>query len=259
MPIVRQAVTRLFGRFPATHLNPDEAVALGAGVQAGLRARDVDLREVVLTDVCPYSLGVDTGEKMPDGSIRSGLFTPIIERNTIVPASRIRRFFNLADGQADVKFGVYQGEARFVSDNILLGTVRVPIPPGPAGTIAVDCRFTYDINGLLEVDVLVPGTGERRELVIHDSDSSVKPEELAARRQALAALKVHPRDMDANRAVLARLQRCYEEALGADREQIGHVIVQFEAVLEHQDPREIEQARAKVTELLDRRDGGNYL
>ena len=74
MPIVRRTVTRMFGRFPATELNPDEAVAIGAAIQAGLKARDVALKEVVLTDVCPYTLGVDIGEHRPDGSLRGDIF-----------------------------------------------------------------------------------------------------------------------------------------------------------------------------------------
>src|SRR6202041_3178617 len=111
MPIVRRAVTRMFGRFPATDLNPDEAVALGAAVQAGLKARDAALKEVVMTDVCPYTLGVGVGERRPDGTIRSGIFAPIIERNTVVPTSRFKTFSTVEAGQRTVRFNVYQGEA----------------------------------------------------------------------------------------------------------------------------------------------------
>ena len=116
MPVVRKAVTRMFGRFPHTQINPDEAVALGAAVQAGLMARDVNLKEVVLTDVCPYSLGVNTTERMPNGSLRSGIFAPIIERNTLIPASRERPFSPLDDQQTQVIFQIYQGESRNCSD-----------------------------------------------------------------------------------------------------------------------------------------------
>jgi len=148
MPIVRRAVTKMFGRFPAAHINPDEAVALGAAVQAGLKARDAGLREVVLTDVCPYSLGVDTSERTATG-LRSGIFAPIIERNTLIPASRERSFSPVDDQQTKVTFTVYQGESRNVNDNIALGNVSIPVPPGNASQTQVNVRFSYDINGLL--------------------------------------------------------------------------------------------------------------
>ena len=100
-------------------------------MQAGLKARDAALNEVVLTDVCPYSLGVDVGEHGPNGQIRTGLFSPIIERNTTIPASRVESFRTLRSGQRQIEFGVYQGEARWVAENIKLGDVMIPIPARP--------------------------------------------------------------------------------------------------------------------------------
>jgi len=91
MPLIRRAVTRMFGRFPSASVNPDEAVAYGAAVQAALMTRNAALNEVVMTDVCPYSLGVDTAEGQAGGPLVSGVFAPIIERNTTIPASRERR------------------------------------------------------------------------------------------------------------------------------------------------------------------------
>ena len=92
MPVVRRLATTMFGRFPAIDFNPDEVVALGAAVQAGLKAKDAALREVVMTDVCPYSLGVAVSKRMPDGSTIQGHFDPVIERNTTVPVSRVNNY-----------------------------------------------------------------------------------------------------------------------------------------------------------------------
>ncbi len=259
MPLVRQTVTRMFGRFPATQLNPDEIVALGAAVQAGLKMRDVALKEVVLTDVCPYTLGVDTAERRPDGSIRDGVYSPIIERNTVIPASRSKTFVTMADRQTAVRFNIYQGEARQVRDNVHLGTIEVPVPPRPAHEVSVECRFTYDINGLLEVDLHVPSTGDMRQLIIIGDDSESDPEALAKRRAALAALKVHPRELAENLAVLARASRCYEQFLGPQRELIGHWLAEFESVLERQNPRDIEAARKNLHERLDQIEGERFL
>ncbi|MGZ6015135.1 MAG: Hsp70 family protein, partial [Phenylobacterium sp.] len=171
MPVVRKAVTRMFGRFPSNAVNPDEAVAIGAAIQAGLKARDSDLKEVVLTDVCPYSLGVGVAERLPDGSLRHGVFSPIIERNTVIPASRIHSYSTIENYQRVIDLQICQGESRRIADNILLGRVRTQVPPAPAGEIEVLVRFTYDINGLLEVDVEVPSTGDRQQLLIVDDDT----------------------------------------------------------------------------------------
>ena len=259
MPIVRRAVTKMFGRFPDSRLNPDEAVALGAAVQAGLKERDAALNEIVLTDVCPYTLGVEVSEVVPGVGLRGGLFAPLIERNTIVPASRSKQFSTLTDGQSFVQINVYQGEARQVGDNIKLGELKVPVPPKRAGEVSLDCRFSYDVSGLLEIDVHVPLTDERHQLVILDDEEGMKREEVQQRRERLAALKVHPREQDANRAALSRAARCYEESLGDRRELVGRWMSQFEAVLERQDPREIETARDAFMKALDGVDGEVFL
>ena len=258
MPIVRKAVTRMFGRFPAASVNPDEAVALGAAVQAGLKARDASLKEVVLTDVCPYSLGVDTAERTVTG-LRTGIFAPIIERNTLIPASREKPFSPIDDKQTEVKFTIYQGESRNVTDNIALGSVSIPVPPGRASQTQVNVRFTYDINGLLEVDVHIPQTGQRRELVITDDETRIAPEEIKRRREALAGLKVHPREDAANLALIARAERLYEQSLGEKREFIARCLSQFAEIVDGQDPRAIEQARTKISKALDSLDGETFL
>jgi molecular chaperone HscC len=252
MPLVRRAVTRMFDRFPS------HAVALGAAVQAGLKARDAALREVAVTDVCPYSLGVDIAERLDNGNIRNGLFAPIIERNIAVPASRVESFGTMQNGQTVVEFGIYQGESRYVSDNINLGKISVPVPPRPAGEVQIECRFTYDINGLIEVDVHVPLTGERRQLVIVDEDGPTGAD-LEKQRKALEKLKVHPREGDANRAALARANRCYENFLGDKRALVGQLISQFETVLDAQDARHIDRARTELTQALDRLEGETFL
>jgi molecular chaperone HscC len=259
MPLVRKAVTRMFGRFAATQVNPDEAVALGAAVQAGLKARDAALGEVVLTDVCPYTLGVDTAEHLPRGGYRENVFAPIIERNTVIPASRERSFSPMSDRQRSVAFKIFQGESPDCRDNVELGKIEVPVPAGKASETAVNVRFTYDINGLLEVDVVVPQTGQRRQLVIMDNESPMDPAALAARRDELAKLKVHPRDDDANVALIARATRCYEDSLGMQREQVAHLMSQFHSVLESQDPRAIAQAREDLIAALDAIEGQTFL
>jgi molecular chaperone HscC len=259
MPVVRRAVARMFGRFPSGGPNPDEAIAIGAAIQAGLKARDIHLKDIVMTDVCPYTLGVGTGERRPDGTVREGLFEPVIERNTVIPASRSKYFSPLSDQQRRVHFKVYQGESRLVDENVELGEISIPVPPGKARSVRIDVRFSYDVNGLLEVDIAVPETGETRQLLIIDRDNDMPPDQLAAMREALAKLKVHPRETEANRAAMARAGRCFETSLGDQRAAVAQWISRFEQVLDQQDPRTIEEGRQELLRLLDELEGESYL
>jgi molecular chaperone HscC len=109
MPIVRQMATRMFGRFPRSELNPDEVVALGAGVQAGLIAQACALDDIVLTDVMPYSLGIEVSRRNGD-KIDTGYFLPIIERNAFVPVSVMKTVSTLFDNQQYLEIEVYQGK-----------------------------------------------------------------------------------------------------------------------------------------------------
>lgn len=258
MPLVRKTVTRMFGRFPSHAVDPDEAVARGAAIQAGLKARDAALSEVVLTDVCPYSMGVEISEQRAPGTITAGVFSPILTRNSVVPISREQPYFAIHDRQAIVELRIYQGESRWVRDNVFLGTLEVPVPLGRASQIPVNVRFTYDINGLLEVNAEVAETGVRREMLIYDPEA-IPPEELEKRRAALAALKVHPRDSAPVRALLARAGRCIEASLGEERAMLDAATARFEAVVETQDPRAIREAIGELERILDQFEGRSFL
>jgi molecular chaperone HscC len=249
-PIVRQLVTRMFGRFPAMAINPDEVVALGAAVMAGLKARDAALKEVVMTDVCPYTLGVETVHRMPGGGEVDGYFSPIIERNTVVPASRVKRYLPVREGQRMLKLEVFQGEARLVRDNIALGSLEVPLPRGPNVEPNVEVRFTYDVNGLLEVEATVLATAEVHRLVIQGNSGVLSELEIAARLKQLAELKIHPRDKAENRALVAQAERVFQQLRGDARERLGDEISRFELVLETQDERRIRPARERMRKAV---------
>jgi len=259
MPVVRRAITRMFGRFPNSTVHPDHAVALGAAVQAGLLARDAALDEVRITDVCPFTLGIDVAERDAYGRVQQGLFSPIIDRNTPVPVSRVRRYHTMSDNQKQIEMGVYQGEARLVADNIRLGEVSIPVPARPAGEVSVEVRFSYDSSGLLEVDIAVPDTGLTRNLVIVDEEDRPDPREIARRREALARLKFHPREDAENVALMARAGRMYEDHIGPARAVIGHWITEFAGALETQDPRHITDARQALIARLEEIDGQTIL
>jgi molecular chaperone HscC len=251
MPMVRRLVAQLFGRLPARHPDPDQTIALGAAVCAGLVGRDASFDEVVMTDVCPHSLGVRIVEEDGRGGFVGDVFLPIIERNTVVPASRVKTVQTVRDHQPELSVEIFQGESRLCAQNVHLGSIGIDIPPLPAGQVQVDVRYTYDVNGILDVDVAVEKLGITRNLVIRKLAGDVSNEEVARRRQELAALKVYPRDQEENRLLLERSNRLYEQLLGDERAQVGRWIGQFEAVLQRQEPREIAAARKAFGSALD--------
>ena len=111
LPIIRTFVSKLFGRIPSVNINPDEAVALGAGIQAAMKERNRHLKEIVLTDVCPYTLGTDISIRKPDGYYEPGHFCPIIERNTVIPVSKSERLYTIQDNQEKINIEILQGES----------------------------------------------------------------------------------------------------------------------------------------------------
>lgn len=255
MPLVRKLVAGLFGRFPSMHLNPDEIIAQGAAIQAALKARDAALEEVVLTDVCPYSMGIETTQKVGE-RYDSGFYLPIIERNCVVPVSRVEQVQTLHDGQKEVLVRVFQGESRLVKDNIFLGELSVAVPPRKAGEVSLDIRFTYDNNGLLEADVSIPLTGMNYRLIIENNPGVLSREEIAAKLRALESLKIHPRDQQVNSMIVARLERLYQECLGDVREYVAGLANDFQRVLDSQDERQIREVRGALNERLDQLDRG---
>lgn len=259
MPMVRRLVTTMFGRFPSIDHNPDEVVALGAAVQAGLLEKDAALREVVMTDVAPYSMGVEVSIPLEGGRQSTGHFDPVIERNTTVPVSRVKTYLATHDQQAFVDLQIYQGEARMVRDNIHLGTLRVPLPYPNASKCAVDVRFTYDVNGLLQIEAQVLQSQERVSLLIEGNPGLLSPDDIKDRLGALQALKIHPRDQIPNRTLLARGERLYAQSRGAEREFIGHQVLLFEQLLGSQDLRAIAAGRRQYADMLDRIEKDSHL
>ncbi len=256
--IVRDFLIRLFRKFPDTRMNPDETVALGAAVQAAMKERREEVKEVILTDVCSFTLGTEVVVEYDEGKYEDGRFCPIIERNTVIPASHTERLYTARDNQSKVRVRVLQGESRFARNNLFLGELEIEIPKGPKGQEAVDVTYTYDINSLLEVEVTVVSTGEQQKLIIKGQDNQMTEEEVKKRMEELAYLKIQPRDYEENRLVLTRAERMYEEALGDRRKKLDHYITAFEAALRGDDHDEIMDARDALSRVLEDEDDWNH-
>lgn len=251
MPLVARTVSRIFGRLPLRHVNPDQAIALGACIAAGLKSRNQQLDEVILTDVSPYSLGTEVARRDDQGRAVAGFFEPIIERNSAVPVSREQTFWPVSERQLQLQLDVYQGESPLVEKNIRLGELTVDINPAlPIAQNAVTVRFTYDINGVLQVEARVHANDRRYELVLEQNPGLLDARQIRERLAALNDIKIHPRSKQENLAILARAERLYEEHLLA-REELQEGIARFRSALESQDETVIREHRQEFTRALD--------
>ncbi|MEM6990403.1 MAG: Hsp70 family protein [Myxococcota bacterium] len=250
MPVVRRLAAELFGKPPLTEISPDEAVAQGAAIQAALKDGDEVLDDMVATDIAPFSIGVSTVENRGRRRI-DGVFSPILERGTVLPASRVERFVTAADNQTQIRVRVYQGEHSLCSDNALLGEYELEgIPKAPAGEESIDVRFSYDLNGILEVDMTVVSTGAIKTLVVERSPGRMTEEQVSEARQSLQQLKFHPRDALPNTTALSRAESLFTELRGAERDMLGHAMRTFRLALEEQVPAEIDRTRRELTGLV---------
>ncbi|ORT10507.1 molecular chaperone HscC, partial [Escherichia coli] len=243
MPLVQRIAVRLFGKLPYQSYDPSTIVALGAAIQAACRLRSEDIEEVILTDICPYSLGVEVNRQGV-----SGIFSPIIERNTTVPVSRVETYSTMHPEQDSITVNVYQGENHKVKNNILVESFDVPLKKTGAYQ-SIDIRFSYDINGLLEVDVLLED-GSVKSRVINHSPVTLSAQQIEESRTRLSALKIYPRDMLINRTFKAKLEELWARALGDEREEIGRVITDFDAALQSNDMARVDEVRRRASDYL---------
>ena len=172
VPAVQEAIEKEVGKAPYKGINPDEAVAMGAALQAGIIAGDESVSDILLLDVTPLTLGIET---------LGGVMTTMIERNTTIPSRRSEIYSTAADNQPAVEIHVLQGEREFAKDNITLGQFQlVGIPPAPRGIPQIEVTFDIDANGIVNVSAKDMGTGKEQSIKI-ESNTSLSEDEIQAK------------------------------------------------------------------------------
>ena len=216
--VVRRFLAELLGKEPVVLDETDRVVALGAGIYAGIRRRGEEIRDMLLTDVCPFTLGIGIWNR--SGQDRNVL-SPMIERNSTLPASVKNRFITTSDYQREILVKIYQGEEYYVDDNVYLGEVAIEVALKPAGQAWVDVQFTYDINGILHVSV-ENEMGERRQILL--ANQALSPEELERYAKEMEKIMLPPIEQPENQKMLARFLEYFENSTGERRDRIGAMI-----------------------------------
>ena len=224
--------------------DPDTVVAYGVGIAVGMKERNKVFKERILTDVCPFTLGTE---------IVGRRFAPIIPRNTTVPTSRSEYFYTIEDYQSQVTVGIYQGESLNIDDNLFLGEFLLDVPQNLAGKEAINVRFTYDINGILEVEATVVSTGLKKSKLIVNGDLS--EEEKNEKIKMLEEIKIQSENKNKDKLLLERANRIYAEIVNTEiRNHISGYLKNYQMVVATGDRIRIQKAKESFSQFLDKID-----
>ncbi len=223
---------------------PDTVVAYGVGVAVGMKERNKMFKERILTDVCPFTLGTE---------LVGNRFAPIIPRNTTVPTSKSEYFYTIDDYQDKVNVGIYQGESLNIDDNLFLGNFLIDVPRNIAGKEAINVRFTYDINGILEVEATVVSTGLKKSKLIVNGDLS--EEEKNEKIKMLEEIKIQSENKNKDKLLLERANRIYAEIVNTEiRNHISGYLENYKMVAATGDRIRIQKAKESFSQFLDKID-----
>lgn len=199
--------------------DPDTMIARGCALLAGIKERQGEIRDLLLSDICPFTLGVE---------VIGDCFSPIIERNSTLPASRIEQYYTAELGQSYVRIKVYQGEMMKASQNLFLGELEVPVPINHKVKEGFTVRFTYDLNGILDVEVKIDSTQKVFSHVILQDSVTLTEEEIKIRQEELARYKVNVQETEVFRFLMEKANRLYSMLLGSMRDELMMATKEFE-------------------------------
>lgn len=253
MPQIKSLLTQTFEKEPRCTLDPDLVVAMGAAIQGGLVNLNKAVTDMVVTDVAPFTLGLEVAKHIA-GHPTGGYFCPVISRNTTIPVSRVEQFSTMSANQSTITVRLYQGESRKAADNLFLGEFDLKgIPPGPAGQ-QVEIRFTYDLNGILEVEAKATANGKKATFVVTRHAQNMSETQIKEAVRRMQELKSDPREDHANRHLLKKADRLYRELPADLRRYLESLLTGFEEALQLQDLSAIEANRTSLEQFMSRFD-----
>ena len=247
MKVVQQYLRYVFQRKDMLVRDPDHMVALGTGVCAGIKERAEDVKDMLLTDICPFSLGVNVVNRLEQNG--DSVMSFLIERNSPLPISKKDYYVTVYDGQTQIDIGIYQGENYYAKDNIKLGELNVKVPARAKGQAGVWVRFTYDLNGVLAVDTEVPLTHQKQQLVIINKEIRMSEEDIRDRLAELEQLKLNPLEEEENKFALEWGMRLYAQCNAGIREELEKRMQYFVQTAQR-DPRRAERVRKQYMVYL---------
>lgn len=250
MPCVREFIEDYFETESLGIVDPDLVVAQGAAIQAALYAENEAVEDLVVTDVLSHSLGIAVSKHVANKLV-DGFFAPIIHRNTVIPSTRSEIFSPIVPGQTVIDVQIFEGESRFTKENRKLGRLKVRgIPRNPTEN-AVEIRFSYDLDGILEVEATVLHTGRKVSRILSRDLRALSDSELKAAEQRLLRIKFDYRDDDRVRALMLRAENLLRDLPAEERRYLEGYLDQFDRALEVRDRNEIESLFAEIKALCD--------
>lgn len=237
MPMISKFLEIKTGKKPVIIGSPDEMVAIGIGIYAGMKERNQQIKDVVMTDICPFTLGVDA---YTDEGSRKLRMVPIIERNTVLPCTKRDIFEPASISQRSISVNVYQGESLNVEDNIYLGSIEIELPLHMERKEPIELRMTYDINGILDIEATILSTGKvTHSCIIKNFD--LTDEEIQKKKEELEKVKKNDKENAKDSFLREKADTLFRMTRGLLREQIIYFLTQYDRVLSRGTPLQIKR------------------
>lgn len=255
IPLIQELVENKFGKKPRKDINPDEAVALGAAVQGGIKSGQIDSSKgLMVIDVMPYTLGVDV-VKYVGGQLVPGFFDPIISRNSTVPISESKIYTTVVDNQEEINMGVYQADDddQYVKPSLRVSKedIVIPgIPPRSIGEEKIEVKFTYDINGMLNIDATVLSTGKKIHQVMQTQFGVMSAQEVAVAKEKMEQEWNQSELYDEVKNVINRAEKVINEVDVTERLKIEELLTKLKQSLSANNISQVKKYEDELTDLL---------
>ncbi len=249
MPTVASYIEKITGVKPCSDIDPDTAISVGAGVYSGIKRKNQQLKDVVMTDICPFSLGVDCHDVNDDI-----VMSFIIDRNSMLPCSQIKSYYAIHDNQTEVNFRIYQGESIIPENNIFLGSLSIACPPTNRNAFIATCRMTYDINGILVIDVTNKDNVTVSKTLV-GNNVKLTEKEIETIKARLDNLRFSDDVDEESQLLISRAERVIEETISYERDFLMNALSVFKLTMNKGNTVEKRNAKEGFKNLLDQLEG----